>query len=181
MGIARVTVVAAEFAPAVRVHGPAKRDSFGIAVVQYGTDGQQEILGPALGFGARGGSGEACNADQFRSGLRTPAWRRRGSGSFAGGLTGAVASGCGEKGETGLFRPIPATREHRRIDSKYGRSGHCEPRCTGRMIFAFCSLCQAEYFAFISPVREDRMPIGTPSCESKFQPQRPAYTRRISR
>ena len=73
------------------------------------------MLRPALGFSAEGGSGEARNADQFRSGLRSERRSRlcrdrlRGRGSVARLLTGAVASGCGEKGETGLLRTFPST------------------------------------------------------------------------
>jgi len=66
-----------------------------MALVQDRFDGEEEILRPALGFGAGGGS-EAGNADQFRRGLLTPVSDRRGRGSTARGLTIAVASGLGE-------------------------------------------------------------------------------------
>jgi hypothetical protein len=67
-----------------------------MAFVEDRFDGEKEILRPALGFGAGGGGSEASNADQFRSGLLTPANGRRGRGSTARGLTIAVASGLGE-------------------------------------------------------------------------------------
>jgi hypothetical protein len=67
-----------------------------MAFVEDRFDGEKEILRPALGFGAGGGGSEASNADQFRSGLLTPANGRRGRGSTARGLTIAVASGWGE-------------------------------------------------------------------------------------
>jgi hypothetical protein len=67
-----------------------------MAFVQDRFDGEEEILRPALGFGAGGGGSEASNADQFRRGLLTPVIERRGRGSTARGLTIAVASGLGE-------------------------------------------------------------------------------------
>jgi hypothetical protein len=67
-----------------------------MALVQDRFDGEEEILRPALGFGAGGGGSEASNADQFRRGLLTPVNGRRGRGSTARELTIAVASGLGE-------------------------------------------------------------------------------------
>src|SRR4029077_13131468 len=94
--VARVAIAASEFAPAVGVHRPMEWHALGIAAIQERADRQKKIFRPALGFCAGGGGGEARNANQFLSGLRSPVWYRSGRGSFARGLTCAVASGCGE-------------------------------------------------------------------------------------
>ena len=94
--IARIAVLAAEFAPAVRVHRPAERHPLRIALVQDRPNGQKKIFRPALGFRARGGGGEARNADQFRCGLRLRSIAGGGAEAPLGGLTIAVASGLGE-------------------------------------------------------------------------------------
>src|SRR5579863_1027370 len=70
--IAGVAIGAAEFAAAIGVHRPPEGNSLRMALVQDRFDRKEEILRPALAFGAGGGGGEARNADQFRRGLPTP-------------------------------------------------------------------------------------------------------------
>ncbi len=178
--VAGVAVLAAEFAAAIRVHGPPERYPFRVAFVQDRFDGEDKVLRPALGFGAEGGCGEARNADQFRRVLLTPGRYRRGRGSTVRRLTSAGASGCGEKGETGLFGPPGTTPKRRRSCSKYGISGH-RSRRTNRTIFAFSSPCQELFFAFISPVRANRAPAGNPSLRRCPVPAPRHYTEKGSK
>jgi len=96
VGIAGVAILAAELAPSIGIHRPSKGHSLGIAMIQNGADREQEIFRAALGFCAKGGCGEARNANQFRCGLRAPDISRSGRGSTAVRLTIAGASGRGK-------------------------------------------------------------------------------------
>src|SRR6185437_383752 len=120
--ISRITIVAAEFAAAVRVHRPGKGHARRIATVQNRPNGQQKVLRASLGLRQRGGSGEACDTDQILYGLQTPVGVRRGRRSAAS-LTNAVGGGW-EKGEAGRSRAAQTVPCRRRSGSKRGKSSH---------------------------------------------------------
>ena len=63
VGVARITVLASELAPTVRIDHPAKRHAGTIAARNVPPGREFEILGLALGFERRAFRGEAGDAD----------------------------------------------------------------------------------------------------------------------